>query len=207
MQPFLYPKEVGFPMDGFTSIHNSFIVDTRFTMAEKMILIWLASKPADWQVREDQIMKELGIGRDMTRRLLRELRAKGAVTKPKPERTAAGTWAKLPSYLAMRDEVRHVSAGGTRWQKPATVEPASGEPAHTTKENELKIVKPTTGEASAEPIVSYYEDKSLADLVSNAPCVRAIEALWRVHKTDGEWTPEITELAKARKAELASAEV
>ena len=47
--------------------------------------------------------------------------------------------------------------------------------------------------------------KSLAELVSEAPNERALEALWRVHKDRGAWSTELTQLASARKAELASA--
>lgn len=79
-------------MNGFTSINNSFIADTRFKPIERMLLIWLASKPADWQVREDQVQKEFGLGRDVTRRMLRSLRDRGAITKPKSAQGTDGRW-------------------------------------------------------------------------------------------------------------------
>ena len=50
-----------------------------------------------------------------------------------------------------------------------------------------------------------FADKSLADLVAEAPELKALEALYRAHK--GQWSAQVNELAKARKAELASASV
>lgn len=99
--------------DGFVPVRHSFLVDSRYTAAERLVLIWLASKPEDWDVRLDQVCAELNLGRDAAKRILRDLRQKSALTKPSPARKSGGTWARHSGRLAIRPEVRHVSAGRT----------------------------------------------------------------------------------------------
>jgi hypothetical protein len=68
----------------------------------------------------------------------------------------------------------------------------------------LNLAKPIDRDAGkAEPVGSTFADKSLAELVREAPNERALDCLWRVHR--GEWSAQLTELASARKAELGSA--
>lgn len=260
-------------MNGFTSVRNSFIADARFTATEKILLIWLASKPADWQVRNEQIEKELGIGRDATKRMLHSLRNKGAVTRPSAGHGANGQWVKSPSYLAIRDEIRQVSAGQTGGLKsahgvtcndgenaefqpvspkagsPAYGSPASGFPAYTNKESTTKegstkedrtkendqaddmetLSKAATRQAvddgESPPFMpewtdelterakahkaklaspSQWEPGELRRLVCNAPDAHTLEVVWKMANQHSEWTDELTELAKARKAHLAS---
>jgi hypothetical protein len=102
-------------IDAFTSVRNSFLVSPEFDLDEKLILMWLASKPPDWIVKQDVVQAELGLGRDRVKRILRNLRAKNAITKPAREQQKDGTWRTPSGKLvpAIRDSIRHVSPART----------------------------------------------------------------------------------------------
>jgi hypothetical protein len=99
--------------DNWTTVNHAFLISHEYTAEEKLILIWLASKPDDWDVRTEQVQQELHLGRDAVKRILHHLRDKGAITKPLPERQPNGKWCKTSGRLAIRSEIRPVSAGGT----------------------------------------------------------------------------------------------
>jgi hypothetical protein len=137
--------------DGFTSVHNSFIVSEDFELDEKLVLIWLASKPADWLVRQDQLQAELGIGRDRAKRILRDLRAKGAITKPDAVRNTDGTFRRPPSELAaeVRASIRYVSAGRTEGLESR---PSVAPPIYKGKSNKGNVRSVPAKEAGTEAL-------------------------------------------------------
>ena len=132
--------------DNFVPIRHSFLVDPRYTAAEKTVLIWLASKPEDWDVKQDQVCKELNLGRKAAGTILRDLRDKGAISKPAPERDTGGRWVSKPGRLTIRHEIRHVTAGRTGL-------PVAGIPSGVvlTKEGRTNERNVRTYDGQAEP--------------------------------------------------------
>jgi hypothetical protein len=66
IEPGIYRPE--FPMDGnFTMIPNALIRDTEITPTGKLLLIYLLSHKIGYQIQDDQIMRETGLGRHALR--------------------------------------------------------------------------------------------------------------------------------------------
>jgi hypothetical protein len=103
--------------DHFVSVQHRFLTDQRFTLAEKTVLIWLASKPADWDVKLENVQAELGLGRDAVKGILARLRSKDAITKPASVRQPDGTMRRPLGRLAIRDEIRYIPAARTEGLK------------------------------------------------------------------------------------------
>jgi hypothetical protein len=65
------------PEGGFTVLPNETINDSRLSPEALGVLLRLASKPADWEIRARAVEKENRIKRDKRRRIFRELQAAG----------------------------------------------------------------------------------------------------------------------------------
>lgn len=129
--------------DNFVSVRHDFLISAEYTAVERLILIWLASKPADWDVRQAQIEKELHLGRQAVETALKSLRRRGAITKPKPKRNPDGTLTAVPGRLAIRSVIKHVPDTALR-------QPVSRYPGTAYKEDKTKKVS-TAGPAVAGP--------------------------------------------------------
>lgn len=77
----------------FTQIKNNAINDTRLSWQAKGVLLYLISKPADWQVYEVDIVKHATNGRDSVRKCLKELIDCGYIIKNRL-RNEKGSFAK-----------------------------------------------------------------------------------------------------------------
>jgi hypothetical protein len=76
VQPGIYRPE--FPMDrNFTMVPNALIRDTDLNSTAKMLLIYLLSHKSGYQILDDQMMRELGLGRHALRTARKELEAIG----------------------------------------------------------------------------------------------------------------------------------
>jgi hypothetical protein len=65
----------------FVIVPNGIFRDPRLSMAAKGLLAYLLSLPPDWEVRHDQLQRELGIGRKLLERAFKELVAAGYVIR------------------------------------------------------------------------------------------------------------------------------
>ena len=65
----------------YTVISNALINDPTLSLAAKMVLIYLLSKPNDWNIRADDIQQALHIGKDKTYHILDELIQHGYLTR------------------------------------------------------------------------------------------------------------------------------
>jgi hypothetical protein len=67
------------PGDCWTSVNNGAIRDKRLALDEKGFPVWLLSLPHDWKVIQAHVQEELGIGKDLYQRLVRNLKLTGYV--------------------------------------------------------------------------------------------------------------------------------
>lgn len=79
------------PTGPFTAIPNE-IMDAGLPADTLGVLCYLLSRPADWQVRQREIGRRFGIGREKVMRIMRELKAAGFVSDGEQARCETGTW-------------------------------------------------------------------------------------------------------------------
>lgn len=70
-------RRVNRPADNFTMISNGFVRDGRLSLAARGLGTWLLSHVDGWETTTDRIAQLHSIGRDQTRRYLRELEDAG----------------------------------------------------------------------------------------------------------------------------------
>ena len=76
------------PETGFSLIPNAIIQNPDLSAAARLLWAYLASLPPDWRVRMAQLQKALGVGRDVMRKLCKELEGVRALER-KPHQDAA----------------------------------------------------------------------------------------------------------------------
>lgn len=86
--------------DAFTKIGNATLQDSRLGFDGIGMLCYLLSKPLDWEMRQTQLMKEFGVGREKLQRLVRRLRELGymRLERVRDERTGAWLGSRIVYY-------------------------------------------------------------------------------------------------------------
>ena len=77
MATFRTIKESG----NFVTVHKNFIHDNNITFKAKGILLYLLSRPDDWQIYESEILKHTNDGKDSLKSGIRELEKIGYVER------------------------------------------------------------------------------------------------------------------------------
>lgn len=77
MATFRVFKESG----SFVTVHKNFIHDDKLTWKSKGILLYLLSRPDDWQVYENELEKHSADGRDSLKSGIKELEDKGYIAR------------------------------------------------------------------------------------------------------------------------------
>ncbi|MDH9161270.1 conserved phage C-terminal domain-containing protein [Staphylococcus succinus] len=77
MATFRAIKESG----NFVTVHKNFIHDSNLTFKSKGILLYLLSRPDDWQIYESEILKHTNDGKDSLKSGIRELEDVGYVVR------------------------------------------------------------------------------------------------------------------------------
>jgi len=67
--------------DNFSVLPNHLMNDERLSADELGLLVYLLSKPNDWRVQTSQLQARFGIGRDKTKRIIRQLEQYGYIAK------------------------------------------------------------------------------------------------------------------------------
>lgn len=93
----------------FTVIPNEAILDTRLSAAARWLLVYLLSRPNDWQVHVGDIQKRGGVGREKAYRLIKELVSVGWVRKS-VSREDSGQWGGVEYIVTDQPEVEGSSA-------------------------------------------------------------------------------------------------
>lgn len=77
MATFRAIKESG----NFVTVHKNFIHDSKLTFKSKGILLYLLSRPDDWQIYESEILKHTNDGKDSLKSGIKELEEIGYVVR------------------------------------------------------------------------------------------------------------------------------
>lgn len=77
----IYVMEFEPPASGFTMVPNAMLEDRRLSAEARAALAWMASKPKGWRLSVADATEVLGIGRDKWQRIIREVRAVGALER------------------------------------------------------------------------------------------------------------------------------
>ena len=116
------------------AIPRTLIEDHRLSLEARWFAIWLASRSDNWEIRAGalpQLLKDITrrnghVGRDTTKRLLRELESIGYLVRTRT-RTLSGRWVWLSSFRAVRGSL---TIDGTSVDG-RTVNGKSGDKPHT----------------------------------------------------------------------------
>ena len=100
------------PARNFTIVSNDVINDSRLSLEARGLLLWLLSKPENWQTNSDLLAAQHDVGRDRIRRVLRQLAEVG--------------YMKLET---LRDESGRITKRWMIYDIPKTGDPVTGEPA------------------------------------------------------------------------------
>lgn len=92
----------------FTVIPNEAILDTRLSASARWLLVYLLSRPNDWQVQVGDIQKKGGVGREKAYRLIKELISVGWVRKS-ISREDNGQWGGIEYVITDQPEVEEAA--------------------------------------------------------------------------------------------------
>lgn len=73
--------------------------DKSLSYEARGLLAYLLSKPHDWQVKIHDLQHEKYAGRDKVQRILKELAARGYLTRPQKYQDKTGKWCWTPYYV------------------------------------------------------------------------------------------------------------
>jgi len=114
----------------FLIVANTTVQDSRLSWEARGLLVYLLSLPSDWQIKVSHLQKQGGAGRDVLRRMLRELQEFGYVSgigRESQERAKRGQFGKTeiqvyetPSLNPFRSEKESPSP-----ENPSTVDQPS----------------------------------------------------------------------------------
>ncbi len=123
---------------GFVVLSNATAQDSRLSFAARGMLVYLLSKPDDWQPMMGDLEREGGQGRDATRRIFRELETHGYVVR---ERRHIGGgrfgWLCLVHPLPQISDALPPSDSPLT-EKPLTVKPSPVKASIYKKQNKQK---------------------------------------------------------------------
>lgn len=151
----------------YVQLHKGFIYDKTLSFKAKGILVYLLSRPDDWQVYESEIIKHSRDGKDSVRNGIKELIEQGYISRSN-HRTDNGKFAGYiyDVYEEKQDVLpeREIRSGLTATAEPSSEKPFSDNPPllknqETNQYNELKNNKTNNGAGSSdipfEEIIAY----------------------------------------------------
>lgn len=138
--------------NNFTIVPNEAILDTRLSISARWLLIYLLSRPNDWEVRINDIQKQADIGRDKAYGMIKELIAIGWVRKDE-FRQKEGRWGGV-EYVVMDQPGE--PASDPLPENPDAVEPVA-ENQHPTKNEETPKTE-STNLSSDDALAEEFEE-------------------------------------------------
>ena len=123
--------------DNFSVLPNQLINDERLSTDHLGLLVYLLSKPNDWQVRVKQLQNRFDMGRDKTRRILATLEQYGYIS-----RDIVRTEGKF-------SQTRYIVKDSPETENPATVFPATVNPT-LTKDRDIQRTESTKSNKGAK---------------------------------------------------------
>jgi len=133
----------------FLMVANSTVQDKRLSWEARGLLVYLLSLPSDWQIKISHLQKQGGAGRDVLRRMLRELQELGYVSgigRENQERAQRGRFGK-----------NEIQVYETPSLNPFLVEEASPSPENPSTVDHPATDSPWTDLPSPENRPSYKE--------------------------------------------------
>jgi hypothetical protein len=123
----------------FTTLMNETLQDPRIKPGALGVLVYLLSKPQDWQARQTEVQRHFGIGQTACATIFNELIELGYVVRT-VNRTKNGSFDQWVYTVHERPVSVSTTTRLPATGSPATGSPASGQP-DTTKERTNKIKK------------------------------------------------------------------
>jgi hypothetical protein len=137
--------------DNFSVLPNHLMNDERLSADELGLLVYLLSKPNDWRVQTSQLQARFGIGRDKTKRIIRQLEQYGYIAKDL-QRAEGGQFASN----------RYIVSDSPLTENPLTDYPLTVNPS-LTKNRVLQNTEYTNQEGSSVRKKYSVDDISLTD--------------------------------------------
>jgi hypothetical protein len=134
---------------GFLMVSNATVQDARLSWEARGLLVYLLSLPADWKIRVSHLQKQGGAGRDVLRRMLRELQEFGyasGVGRESQERRARGRFGST-----------EIAVYETPALNPAYTEEESPSPENPSTVDQPSAVSPSPDSPSPENQSPYKE--------------------------------------------------
>jgi hypothetical protein len=137
--------------DNFSVLPNHLMNDERLSADELGLLVYLLSKPNDWRVQTSQLQARFGIGRDKTKRIIRQLEQYGYIAKDL-QRAEGGQFAAN----------RYIVSDSPLTENPSTEKPLTDNPS-LTKNRDIQNTESTNQEGSSVRKKYSADDISLTD--------------------------------------------
>jgi len=130
----------------FTTIDNAILEDPRLSAEAMGVLLYLISRPDDWQVRLVQLGKRFRVGRDKIQGVMREIIACGYAKHERKRDSNTGAFAS--GEYVLTDEPANIGNGGSSPQP----------------ENPIAVALPRPDyPAPAIPVMAYKKDTTKTD--------------------------------------------
>lgn len=130
----------------YVAIDNNVVCDKRLSWGARGLLCYLLSKPADWRVQIDDLIRQSPLGRDGVRKLMSELQKCGYLVKSRIREEGKFTGICWDVYESPQTEIPVMAP---QPEKPAPVNPIHTNKDKTQKKEDIYINNPKFMEAKA----------------------------------------------------------
>ncbi|MBZ8174782.1 conserved phage C-terminal domain-containing protein [Staphylococcus delphini] len=161
MATFRVYKESG----NFVTVHKDFIHDSNISWKAKGILLYLLSRPDDWQIYETELKKHATDGRDSLRTGIKELEEAGYIhrTRIRDERGCFKEYEyhvfELPNQVG-KSHLGYTQLGKSHLGKPDTTNNNSTNNNLTNNDGNILSGDPTVSQIPYKEIVEYLNQKT-----------------------------------------------
>lgn len=80
------------PPGEWGSVPHALVEDSRLELDTRAVAVWLATRPAGWQISIPHLLKSLNLGRDRWRRIARDLESNGYLRRNATPNGPGGRW-------------------------------------------------------------------------------------------------------------------
>ena len=166
----------------YVQVLKNFLGDDRISWKAKGLFSYLLSKPDNWVVRENDLIKQSTDGRDSIRAGVEELIKYGYVVKV--ERREKGKFVGMEWILHESPQAVDIADVPPQTEKPSTVKPSMEKPLHSNNnysntDNNKKTTTGTTEDIVVVPIVNKVNE----DLPKGIT-VKLLDKLRQTHDTE-----------------------
>ncbi len=140
---------------GFYVLSNTISNDERLSLPAYGLLIYLLSRPDNWNVQETHLRKRFNIGRDKCRKLLAELVMSGYATKQQA-RNPSGSWEKNDWIIQESPLTENPSTVNPLTDKPPTVNTSLNKNLSLPNtDNQQELIQTSCADAQPDAIPAY----------------------------------------------------